>query len=92
MRTPKSVIRADEKKSRIVEEKRIEKVIGDITILSSQILWGDKTTSRTICVYRSNAIREPWEDGYEEDIESYTFKDAEEANKKYMEIVRRYSK
>jgi hypothetical protein len=92
MRTPKSVRRADAKKNAVLDEKRSEKVIGDITILASQLLWGDNTTTRTICVYRTGAVREPWEDGYEEDIESYTFKDAGEANKKYMEIVRRYSK
>ena len=92
MRTPKSVRRADAKKNRVIDEKRSEKVIGDITILASQVVWGDNTTTRHICVYRTGAVREPWEDGYEEDIEEYEFKDAGEANKKYMEIVRRYSK
>lgn len=92
MRTPKSVRKADAKKNRIIDEKKNEKVIGDITILASQTLWGDNTTSRTICVYRTGAVREPWENGYEEDIEKYEFKDAKEANRKYMEIIRRYSK
>ena len=92
MRTPKSIIKADAKKNRVIDEKRSEKVIGDITILASQVLWGDNRTSRTICVYRTGAIREPWEDGYEEDIENYEFEDAGEANKKYMEIIRRYTK
>jgi hypothetical protein len=34
----------------------------------------------------------PWDDKYEEDIENYEFKDAEQANRKYIELVKRYSK
>ena len=92
MRTPKSVRRADAKRNSIIDSKSVEKVIGNITIMASQTLWGDNRTSRTICVYHTGACRTPWEENYEEDIESYEFKNADEANRKYVELVKRYSK
>lgn len=92
MRTPKRIRKIDAKKNMVINSKKNEKIIGDITISTSQILWGDNTTTRTINVYHTGAIRTPWDNGYEEDIESYEFKDAESANRKYLEIIKRYSK
>lgn len=92
MRTPKSVRISDAKRNSIIDSKSSEKVIGDITIMTSQTVWGNNSITRTICVYRTGACRMPWEANYEEDIESYEFKDAEQANRKYIELVRRYSK
>lgn len=92
MRTPKSVRIADAKRNQIIDSKFSEKVIGDITIMTSQTVWGNNSITRTICVYHTGACRMPWEANYEEDIESYEFKDAEQANRKYVELVKRYSK
>ena len=92
MRTPKSVRKADAKRNQILDNKSSKKVIGDVTIMTSQTMWGDNSITRTICVYRTDACRMPWEDNYEEDIENYEFKDAEQANRKYIELVKRYSK
>lgn len=92
MRTPKSVRKADAKKNTIIDSKKIEKVIGNITILASQVFWGDNSITRSISVYHTGAIRTPWDDGYEEDIEQYNFESSEEANRKYVELVRKYTK
>lgn len=91
MRTPKNVRKADAKKNAIIDSKKIEKVIGNITILASQVLWGDNSITRSINVYHTGAIRTPWDDGYEQDIESYEFRDANDANRKFIELIKRYS-
>lgn len=91
MRTPKNIRRADAKKNAIKDSKRIEKVIGNITILASQVVWGDDSITRTINVYHTGAIRAPWENGYEQDIESYEFRNANDANRKFLELVKRYN-
>lgn len=92
MRIPKNVRRADAKKNAIKDSKKIEKVIGNITILASQILWGDNTTTRTISVYHTGAVRQPLESNYEEDLEKYEFDTVDAANAKYIELVTKYLK
>ena len=88
MRTPKSFKKADAKRNSIVNRNETQRVIGNITILAVQTLWGDGKTTRTISVFNTDANRCPWDESYEEDLENYEFDNAEDANAKFKEIIK----
>lgn len=92
MRTPKSVRKADLKKNWIIESKDATVEFGNITIFTNQIKYESGEVARVIAVYKTGAQRCPWEDNYEEDIENYEFDNANEANEKFLELVRKYHK